>query len=85
MVKFRRKGLELMILVLLDESTSSRRQNSAPFFNFGMTKSLGRRCSVAETVAIRGYIMTKHESTEILITKPGKYVVGKDGVIEKLE
>lgn len=40
---------------------------------------------VPETVAIRGYTMVKHESKEILIYEPGKYIVDKDGEVQKLE
>lgn len=40
---------------------------------------------VPETVAIRGYTMAKHEAMEIIINEPGKYKVGKDGVVEKLD
>mmetsp|Transcript_22501 Transcript_22501/g.31562 ORF Transcript_22501/g.31562 Transcript_22501/m.31562 type:complete len:709 (-) Transcript_22501:250-2376(-) len=48
-------------------------------------EELPEDADVPETVAIRGYTMTKHESKEIIITEPGKYFVGKDGVVEKLE
>jgi len=49
-------------------------------------EELPEDADVAETVAIRGYTMTKHESTEILITgNLAKYVVGKDVLVEKLE
>mmetsp|Transcript_5001 Transcript_5001/g.7584 ORF Transcript_5001/g.7584 Transcript_5001/m.7584 type:complete len:706 (+) Transcript_5001:201-2318(+) len=48
-------------------------------------EELPKDVDVAETVAIRGYTMAKHESTEILITEPGKFFVGKDGVVQKLE
>lgn len=34
---------------------------------------------VPETVSIRGYTMAKHETTEINIDEPGKYVIGEDG------
>lgn len=40
--------------------------------------------NVPETVAIRGYTMTKHDVLEILITEPGKYRIGREGVVEKL-
>ena len=39
---------------------------------------------VPEEVAIRGYTMTKHEAMEIIIDEPGKYVVDKDGNVEKI-
>jgi len=40
---------------------------------------------VPETVAIRGYVMEKHEAMEIIINEPGKYRIGEDGVIQKLD
>jgi len=40
---------------------------------------------IPESVAIRGYTMKKHESLEILVTEPGKYFIGEDGVVQKLE
>jgi UDP-sugar pyrophosphorylase len=40
---------------------------------------------VPEEVAIRGYRMLKHEAMEIHITEPGKYRIGKDGVVERLD
>jgi len=40
---------------------------------------------VPETVSIRGYTMAKHEAMEIHITEPGKYTIGPDGVVNKLE
>jgi len=39
---------------------------------------------VPEEVAIRGYTMKKHEAMEIIINEPGKYVVDKDGNVEKI-
>jgi len=38
-----------------------------------------------ETVAIRGYTLDKSETMEIEIQEPGKYSVGEDGVVKKLE
>jgi UDP-sugar pyrophosphorylase len=38
-----------------------------------------------ETVAIRGYTMTKHETREYLIFEPGNYVIGEDGELKKLD
>lgn len=38
-----------------------------------------------ETVAIRGYTMTKHESREYLIYEPGTFVIGADGEVKKLD
>jgi len=40
---------------------------------------------VPEEVAIRGYTMNKSEAMEITITEPGKYHIGADGEVEKLE
>jgi len=39
---------------------------------------------VPEEVAIRGYTMKKHEAMEIIIDEPGKYVIDKDGNVEKV-
>ena len=39
---------------------------------------------IPEEVAIRGYVMEKQEAMEIIIEEPGKYVVDKDGNVEKL-
>ena len=38
-----------------------------------------------ETVAIRGYTMTKHESQEYIINEPGNFVIGPDGVLKKVD
>ena len=38
-----------------------------------------------ETVAIRGYTMTKHETREYLLYDPGSYVIGEDGEVKKIE
>ena len=40
---------------------------------------------VPEEVAIRGYTMNKSEAMEITITEPGKYHIGADGEVKKLE
>lgn len=40
---------------------------------------------VPETVAIRGYTMEKHEAAEYYVDEPGKYRIGKDGVLERLD
>lgn len=40
---------------------------------------------VPEEVAIRGYTMKKHEVKEIIITDPGKYHIGRDGMVVKVE
>ncbi len=39
---------------------------------------------VPEEVAIRGYTMRKHEVMEIIISEPGRYRIGPDGVVERL-
>lgn len=41
--------------------------------------------NVPETVRIRGYTMAKHETMEIIIKEPGKFFIGPDGVVQKLE
>jgi UDP-sugar pyrophosphorylase len=38
-----------------------------------------------ETVAIRGYTMTKHETREYLLYEDGSYVIGEDGEVRKIE
>lgn len=40
---------------------------------------------VDEAVSIRGYTMAKHEAMEIIIEEPGKYYIGSDGVVKKVE
>lgn len=40
---------------------------------------------VPETVSIRGYTMAKHETAEYIIEEPGKYFIGEDGELQKLE
>jgi len=40
---------------------------------------------VPETVAIRGYVMEKHETMELIINEPGKYKIGADGVVQKID
>jgi UDP-sugar pyrophosphorylase len=40
---------------------------------------------VPEEVAIRGYTMRKHEVMEIIINDPGRYVVGPDGEVKRVE
>ena len=40
---------------------------------------------VPEEVAIRGYTMRKHEVMEIIINEPGRYVVGPDGEVKRVE
>ncbi len=40
---------------------------------------------VPETTAIRGYTMAKHEAMEIIIEEPGKYQIGSDGVVKKID
>lgn len=38
-----------------------------------------------EAVAIRGYTMEKHETVEYLINEPGKFVIGADGKVMKVD
>ena len=38
-----------------------------------------------EQVAIRGYTMEKHETREYLIYEPGKFIIGHDGEVRKVE
>jgi len=40
---------------------------------------------VEEAVRIRGYTMAKNEVMEIIIEEPGKYYVGSDGVVQKVD
>jgi UDP-sugar pyrophosphorylase len=40
---------------------------------------------VPETVRIRGYTMAKHESKEYYLYEPGKFYIGPDGEVKKLE
>jgi UDP-sugar pyrophosphorylase len=40
---------------------------------------------VDEAVRIRGYTMAKHEAMEIIIEEPGKYFIGSDGVVKKVD
>mmetsp|Transcript_16288 Transcript_16288/g.23203 ORF Transcript_16288/g.23203 Transcript_16288/m.23203 type:complete len:764 (-) Transcript_16288:134-2425(-) len=40
--------------------------------------------NVEEIVAIRGYTMAKKEAMEIIIDEPGKYSIGADGEVKKL-
>jgi len=40
---------------------------------------------VDETVSIRGYTMVKKEVKEIIITEPGKYFIGEDGEVKKVD
>lgn len=40
---------------------------------------------VEESVSIRGYTMNKKEVKEIVITEPGKYFIGEDGEVQKVE
>jgi UDP-sugar pyrophosphorylase len=41
--------------------------------------------NVPETVRIRGYTMAKHETMEIIIREAGKFLIGPDGAVQKLE
>uniref|UniRef100_A0A7S1YBI8 UTP-monosaccharide-1-phosphate uridylyltransferase n=1 Tax=Grammatophora oceanica TaxID=210454 RepID=A0A7S1YBI8_9STRA len=38
---------------------------------------------VEETVAIRGYTMNKKATQEYIVTEPGSYIIGSDGVLKK--
>ncbi len=38
-----------------------------------------------ESVAIRGYTMTKHEAKEYLIYEPGNFVIGEDGEVKRVD
>lgn len=38
-----------------------------------------------ETVRIRGYTMSKHETAEYIIDEPGNYTIGQDGELKKLD
>ena len=40
---------------------------------------------VEEAVSIRGYTMAKHDAMEIIIKEPGKYSIGRDGIVKKIE
>jgi len=40
---------------------------------------------VEETISIRGYTMVKNEVKEIIITEPGKYFIGEDGEVKKVD
>lgn len=40
---------------------------------------------VDEAVSIRGYTMAKNEVMEIIIEEPGKYYIGSDGVVKKVD
>lgn len=48
-------------------------------------KEIPDGADVPETVRIRGYTMSKHETKEIIIREPGKYKIGADGVVHKVE
>lgn len=51
---------------------------------FGV-EEIPKDADVPEEVAIRGYTLNKHEVMEIIINQPGKYHVGSDGEIKKLD
>lgn len=40
---------------------------------------------VPEEVAIRGYTVSKHEVMEIIINEPGKYLIGPEGEVKRVE
>jgi UDP-sugar pyrophosphorylase len=46
---------------------------------------VGEGEDVPEEVAIRGYTMRKHEVMEIIINEPGRYVIGPDGEVKRVE
>ena len=46
---------------------------------------LAEGADVPEEVAIRGYTMSKHEVMEIIINEPGKYLIGPDGEVKRVE
>ena len=46
---------------------------------------VGEGENVPEEVAIRGYTMRKHEVMEIIINEPGRYVIGPDGEVKRVE
>ena len=48
-------------------------------------KEIPEGTEVEEAVSIRGYTMAKHEAMEIIIDEPGKYFIGSDGIVEKVE
>ena len=48
-------------------------------------KEISEGAEVDEAVSIRGYTMAKHEVMEIIITEPGKYSIGSDAVVKKIE
>jgi UDP-sugar pyrophosphorylase len=39
----------------------------------------------AETVAIRGYTMEKHETAEFILNEPGSFVIGEDRQVKKID
>eukprot|EP00978_Attheya_sp_CCMP212_P035365 scaffold153556_cov45-Attheya_sp.AAC.3 len=47
-------------------------------------KEIPEGADVPETVSIRGYTMDQNEVLEIVITEPGTYKIGPDGVINKV-
>lgn len=48
-------------------------------------KELDKSVEYPEHVRIRGYVMEKHESMEIIIHEPGKYVVNEKGNVTKMK
>ena len=46
---------------------------------------VGEREDVPEEVAIRGYTMRKHKVMEIIINEPGRYVIGPDWEVKRVE
>jgi UDP-sugar pyrophosphorylase len=47
-------------------------------------KEIPEGADVPETVSIRGYTMDQNEVLEIVITEPGTYKIGPDGVVNKV-
>ena len=41
--------------------------------------------SIPESVRIRGYTMTKHETAEYILNEPGNFVIESDGQVRKVE
>mmetsp|Transcript_19397 Transcript_19397/g.28295 ORF Transcript_19397/g.28295 Transcript_19397/m.28295 type:complete len:164 (-) Transcript_19397:99-590(-) len=48
-------------------------------------EEIPKGADVDEAVSIRGYTMVKKEMKEIIITEPGKYYIGEDGEVKKIE
>ena len=46
---------------------------------------VGEREDVPKEVAIRGYTMRKHKVMEIIINEPGRYVIGPEWEVKRVE